>query len=320
MAARRTGRPASVRPRRRRATPGGPRRTVTTAWQAPAPGAGASDPEAGSGTSWPSTSVRTGARASVSAADRGGARGRRRPRAGPRRPGPVQGAAVWPRTPRWDEIVAALRHHQGPEVHQPRGSARRPAEDERRPRSSAINQAYQGAPRRRQRRGHRRRRGSALGAAGRAAAGSVSGGPSPPASWVDGQPVDEVVHAVAGCGPSPSRTSTSPRAGTSSMSGSHRSRLATGFLAVLPAPRLPPLVPAVAEAVHDVGGVATRSERALGWPAAASRPAVISMRWLVVWASAPTPRARPAPPTPTRRGRVPEQAPSVYTTVVPPVG
>ena len=122
------------------------------------------------------------------------------------------------------------------------------------------------------------------------------------------------------CGPSPSRSVTSPRArATSSMNGSHRSRLATGFFwRVLPAPREPALPPAVAEAVHDVGRVADDLERAvdrLGPPRSA---AVISMRWLVVVGLGPTRTPRRAPPTPSRPGPgFPLHAPSVYTTVAP---
>ena len=81
--------------------------------------------------------------------------------------------------------------------------------------------------------------------------------------WVwaasDRQRADEVVPPVARVALHPPERHVA-RAVTSSTNGSHRSRLATGFWRVDPAPPQPPLPPAVPEAV-DVGRVADDLER-----------------------------------------------------------
>ena len=118
------------------------------------------------------------------------------------------------------------------------------------------------------------------------------------------------------------RKVTSPRlAHVGSMNGSHRSRLATGLRWLFFQPRVSQFShQPFAEAVDDVGRVAHDLERAVRGGDAPPRGGLISMRWLVVCASAPAgPRRRRPPPTPSRPGRGSRrQAPSVYTSVSSP--
>ena len=95
------------------------------------------------------------------------------------------------------------------------------------------------------------------------------------------QRVDQVVHRVARVALHPLGTLTSPRSLTRSISGSHRSRLATGFLRWSSSRAQPALPPAVAEAVDDVGRVADDDQRARQRPHRLEA-ARISIRWLVV--------------------------------------
>ena len=100
---------------------------------------------------------------------------------------------------------------------------------------------------------------------------------------------------------------TSPRSMNSVTSGSHRSRLATGFLALLVQSRSsqPRHQRSRKQLTTYVESLTTRSGP---WLARiASRAARISIRWLVVWSSRPEsklPGARWCPaPRPSRRGR-----------------
>ena len=107
----------------------------------------------------------------------------------------------------------------------------------------------------------------------------------------------------------------------SSISGSHRSRLATGWFWEFFQPRASqPRHQLSRKQLHDVGRVRHHLDRArFGTEVrSASSTAWISMRWLVVWAAPPEPHRSPSgatahahPPGPG----FPEQAPSVNTIV-----